>query len=139
MKPRLIVTLFLFCIVSAYAQPRYDMEKMQREHLNRGVVAIRCGNKVYVSWRTLTSDNVGEKFDIYRNGKKLNKKPITKGGNFFVDEQPLASETIYEIRGGNKNGTYTLKTDAPDGYIPIKIEKPEGGTSPEGRRYNYSQ
>ena len=119
------------------AQPRYDMSKLNREKLNRGVVAIRENGKVYVSWRTLTSDAKGQPFDVYRNGKKLNEKQLKQGGTFFIDEQPLATEATYEVRGGGINGSYTLKADAPEGYLPIRIEKPEGGTSPDGFRYTY--
>jgi rhamnogalacturonan endolyase len=61
------------------------MKTINREKLNRGVVAIRSGEKVVVSWRTLTSDSIGEAFDVYRDGKKLNKEPLTNGGTFFVD------------------------------------------------------
>ncbi len=42
--------------MTAIAQPRYDLEKMSRERLNRGVVAVRSGERVVVSWRTLSSD-----------------------------------------------------------------------------------
>ena len=119
------------------AQPRYDMSKLNREKLNRGVVAIRENGKVYVSWRTLSSDAKGQTFDVYRNGKKLNGKQLKQGGTFFTDEQPLATEATYEVNGGGINGSYTLKADAPEGYLPIRIEKPEGGTSPDGFRYTY--
>ena len=48
------------------AQPRYDMQHINREKLNRGVVAIRSGEQVVVSWRTLMSDAANEPFDVYR-------------------------------------------------------------------------
>ena len=41
------------------AQPAYDLKGMNREQLNRGVVAVRNGQQVVVSWRTLTTDPVG--------------------------------------------------------------------------------
>ena len=125
------------CLTAA-AQPRYNLDKMNREKLNRGVVAIRSGQKVVVSWRTLTSDAVGESFDVYRDGKKLNTSPLKKGGTFFVDEQPSDQDAVYEVRGGGKNGSYTLKKDAPIGFIPIPIQKPDDGTTPDGRRFTYS-
>ena len=125
-------------MLAAYAQPRYNMEKMNREKLNRGVVAIKQGQQVVVSWRTLTSDAVGQSFDIYRNGKKLNKKPLKKGGTFFVDEQPSGTDAVYEVKGGGIDGSYTLKGDAPDGYIAIALQKPDDGTTPDGQRYSYS-
>lgn len=66
------------------AQPRYDMQHINREQLDRGVVAIRSGDQVMVSWRTLTSDAVGEAFDVYRNGRKLNTEPMRQGGTFLL-------------------------------------------------------
>jgi rhamnogalacturonan endolyase len=130
---------FVICpLSSVVSQPRYDMKTINREKLNRGVVAIRSGEKVIVSWRTLTSDAVGESFDVYRDGQKLNASPLCKGGTFFVDEQPLTRDAVYEIRGGGKNGKYTLRADAPDGYLPVKLQKPSEGTTPDGRTYSYS-
>lgn len=128
----------LFMGSPSVAQPRYDKAKMQLEKLNRGVVAIRDGKRVIVSWRCLSSDAVGEAFSVYRNGEIISKKKLTKGGTFFVDEHPLSASATYEVRGGGINGSYTLRADAPDGYIPIPIEKPADGTSPDGRRYSYS-
>ena len=113
------------------AQTNYDYSKLSREHLNRGVVAVKTGDgKVAVSWRTLKSDPKGQAYDVYRNGKKLNAKPLTTGGTFFVDNQPLQEDATYEVRGGNKNGSFTLKAKAPVGYLPIAIQKPEGGKVP---------
>ena len=129
---------YLFLISSTIAQPRYDMKTINREKLNRGVVAIRSGEKVVVSWRTLTSDSIGEAFDVYRDGKKLNKEPLTNGGTLFVDEQPSAKDAVYEVRGGGKDGKYTLLADAPDGYLPVKIQKPADGVTPDGETYTYS-
>ena len=123
---------------AASGQPNYDFNRLQREQLNRGVVAFRNEGKVIVSWRTLTSDKTGEPFDIYRNGTRLNKEPLTKGGTMFIDEQPALGDATYEIRGGGKNGTYTLKANAPEGYLPVKLQKPADGQTPDGETYRYS-
>lgn len=134
-------TTFILLAISTtmWAQPRYNMETIQDEKLNRGVVALKQDNgKVIVSWRTLRSDKKGEPFDVYRNGVKLNSTALTKGGTFFVDENPITGDVTYEIKGGNLNGTYTLKADAPNGYIPIKTNKPADGIALDGRKYTYS-
>ena len=136
-------TIFVFALLvvslTAHSQPRYDMEGMSREKLNRGVVAVKdADGQVIVSWRTLYSDATGEGFDVYRNGVKLNVNLLTSGGTFFVDSSPLATDATYEVRGGGINGSYTVKADAPVGYIPIKIEKPADGINPDGRSYTYS-
>jgi rhamnogalacturonan endolyase len=121
-----------------HAQPRYDMQNICREQLDRGVVAVRSGDKVIVSWRTLTSDSVGQSFDLFRDGKKLNKEPLSKGGTFFIDEKPSTKDAVYEVRGGGKNGKYRLKADAPDGYLPVRLQKPADGTTPDGKTFSYS-
>ena len=56
MKSRNLLSLLMVCMaVLSTAQPKYDIGNMQREQLNRGVVAIRNGQEVIVSWRTLES------------------------------------------------------------------------------------
>ena len=130
------------------AQPKYDLKTLKREQLDRGVVAIRDGERVVVSWRTLTTDGVGEAYDIYRcpvedhlqgkSGTKLNQQPLTKGGTCFIDSLPLTTDIIYEVRGGGNNGFYTLRADAPDGYLAVKLQKPADGVTPDGQTYTYS-
>ena len=133
MKKKLLLSIGLVVMVTLQtnAQSNYDYSKLCREQLNRGVVAVKTGDgKVAVSWRTLKSDPKGQAYDIYRNGKKLNAKPLKTGGTFFVDNQPLQEDATYEVRGGKKNGSFTLKAKAPVGYLPIAIQKPEGGKVP---------
>jgi hypothetical protein len=113
------------------AQTNYDYSKLSTEKLDRGVVAVRQPDgKVYISWRILRDDQKSEPFDIYRNGVKLNKMPLSDGGSFFIDENPLEEDATYELKGGSADGLFTLCQDAPVGYIPIKLNKPEGGRVP---------
>lgn len=121
-----------------HAQPNYDFSRLKCEQLNRGVVAFRSEGKVIVSWRILTTDAVSQPFDIYRNGTKLNKRPIKRGGSFFIDNDPIPIEATYEVRGGGINGSYTLMPDAPEGYLPVTLQKPADGMTPDGQTYTYS-
>ena len=131
MKQLLLTATIALLSVGLQAQTRYDYSRLATERLNRGVVAVRTNDgKVAVSWRTLTSDPKGQSYDVYRNGVKLNMEPLTTGGTFFIDEQPLTEDATYEVRGGKKNGSFTLKAKAPIGYLPIAIQKPEGGKVP---------
>jgi rhamnogalacturonan endolyase len=121
-----------------HAQPRYDFSRLHTERLDRGVVAIRLDDShVVISWRTLKTDSKGQAFDIYRDGKKLNTQPLIEGGTFYTDELPQGQTALYEVRGGEVSGTFTLEADAPQGYIPLKLNKPKGGTTPEGWPYGY--
>ena len=132
MKHFFLLLLIMLAGSSVGAQSRYHVKKMATESLDRGVVAIRqADGKVVVSWRVLRDDHHHEAFDVYRNGHRLTPQPLTKGGTFFIDEQPLQGEdAIYEVKGGSVNGQYTLCADAPVGYLPVKLEKPEGGKVP---------
>ena len=113
------------------AQTNYDDSKLSREQLNRGVVAVKTSDgRVAVSWRMLSSDRKAEPFDIYRNGTKLNSEPLTIGGSFFIDSLPASGDVVYKVCGGGKDGSFTLLADAPVGYLPIPIQRPEGGKVP---------
>ena len=145
-KISILFLLLGFMTVSSMvaAQPRYNMKTLQREKLNRGVVVMKTrSGKVFVSWRTMSSDKKGEPFTIYRNGELLTEKPLTTGGTFYEDKHPLAGQdATYEVRGGNKNGLFTLKADAQS-YLSIPLEKPQGGMTPDsvagflGRGYQF--
>jgi hypothetical protein len=131
MKTVLLSIAFSLLCLGITAQSNYNYTKLSTEKLDRGVVAVRQPDgKVFVSWRILRDDLKGESFDVYRNGIKLNKTPLTDGGSFFIDENPLAEDATYEIKGGAACGQFTLCQDAPIGYFPIKLNKPEGGKVP---------
>ena len=138
MKRLLTMTCCLAAFLVMMSQPRYKKELMNTERLNRGVVALRYQGQVVVSWRTLSDDKVGEPFDVYRNGVRLTEQSMTHGGTFFVDQQPLTEDAEYEVRGGGNNGSFLLKANAPEGYLPVRIQKPADGETPNGERYSYS-
>ena len=135
-KQLFILILALSALLTATAQPRYDYDRLSMERHDRGVVATRqADGKVFVSWRTLRSDAKAQPFDIYRNGVKLNTEPLTEGGTYFIDQQPLTdTDATYEVRGGTVGGAFTLPVDAPTGYLAIPIQKPEGGQVPVMRQ-----
>ncbi len=134
-----IISLFLTAIIlPVSAQTNYDTRHIQKEKLNRGVIALRNEKgQVYVTWRTLSSDQKGEPFDIYRDGKKLNKQPLTEGGTFFVDKHPAKGKAVYEVRGGRQNGSFSLAADAPKGYLSIPLDPPDDDITPSGQPYSY--
>ena len=126
----LLITLLALTLttIRTTAQTNYDYSQLQRERLDRGLVAVRTADgKVAVSWRTLMSDAKGQPYDVYRNGVRLNTAPLTTGGTFFIDEHPLSGDATYEVRTPNQpSATCLLSAAAPVGYIPIPLQKPEG-------------
>ncbi|MDE6291721.1 MAG: rhamnogalacturonan lyase, partial [Muribaculaceae bacterium] len=123
-----------------HAQARYDFSKLKMENLGRGVVAVReTPEKVNVSWRYLSDDPDSQAFDVYRDGRKINKAPVTDA-TFFTDNYRGKDAATYEVRPtkGNLKGTYTLPSDAPLGYIDIPLDTPELGVDIWGKEYFYS-
>ena len=145
------IAIYLLCIfmllpvATMTAQPGYNYSKLQREKLNRGVVAIRENpSEVIVSWRYLSSDPIQTGFNVYRDGKKLTDTPITVS-TLFRDKNNSQKTAVYEIRPVLKgkethhiDGTYTLPENAPLGYLEIPLQKPADGVTPAGDTYTYS-
>lgn len=135
----------LTSLSTATAQPNYDYSKLQQEKLGRGVIAIRENpSEVIVSWRYLSSDPIQTGFNVYRDGKKRNAKPIITG-TLFRDENSSQDAAVYEVRPilkgketHQKDGRYTLPPNATLGYLPIPLQKPKDGTTPAGDTYSYS-
>ena len=131
MKRKFIRTLLLGValfsnINHSDAQARYDFSKLKMENLGRGVVAVReSPDKVNISWRYLSHDPESQSFDVYRNGKKINKTPISES-TFFTDNYKGTEAAFYEVKPskGTLSGSYTLPANAPLGYIDIPLDRP---------------
>ena len=137
------ISAFLsLCLIAAFvvAQPNYDFSKLKREHLGRGVIAIRENpSTVAVSWRYLSSDSMDESFDVYRNGEKVNKHPI-RNATFFQDIYKGTESVLYTVKAiqSKTESNYQLPSDAPAGYLNIPLNRPENGTTPAGQSYFYA-
>lgn len=145
----LYIYMFLCFLISTTgllsSQPHYDFAKLKQEKLGRGFIAVRENvNTVNLSWRYLSCDPIDIAFDIYRDGKKINNTPVCNA-TFFKDLHSSDGEFNYELRiaGGaeKQNNTtpshYTLKKNAPHGYINIPLNIPPDGVTPAGQTYSY--
>ena len=145
MKKRILdtTTLIMVAGLTTLAQPKYDYSLLSTEKLDRGVVAVRqADGRAFISWRTLMTDPKGAAFDVYRNGQKLNQAPLTKGGTWFIDDNPTDG-AVYEVRcemeegRGKKEDISHLTSSishqpsslfplpSPIGYLPIPLQKPD--------------
>lgn len=140
MRIAIFVVAVCVALVSAVAQPNYDYSKLQREHLGRGVIAVRENSStVIVSWRYLSSDAPDESFDVYRDGQKLNEQPLTDA-TFFKDHYEGTEAAIYSVRAlkGKGVSSYRLPEHAPWGYLNIPLHRPEEGKTPKGETFTYA-
>jgi rhamnogalacturonan endolyase len=146
-----IFFLFLTCIsFSATALTR------QMENLDRGLVAIKVSQGVFLSWRCLGTDNSNTAFNIYRDNAVINSVPISDSTN-YIDPSGTATsfykvipvQNGVEIKTGAK-----MVTPWSQQYKTIQLKRPAGGTTepnkygsvgkaatksfPSGQPYGYS-
>src|ERR1044072_256330 len=98
MKKNLI--LITVCLLSLFTHA-YAQRKMER--LNRGVVAVRSGSSVFISWRLLGLDPSGIGFNIYRSANggaavKLNSSVLTAGTNYTDNAANLTQSNSYYVK-----------------------------------------
>lgn len=134
MKIQKIKLLFLFgmMIVATFMSAQ-----MQVEHLDRGAVAVMKENGTFLSWRLLAGEPYETGFNIYRDGKLLNVRPITDVTNYF--DAGAASASKYEIKTvmkGKEKKTgksVFMKISQTEGenseFFDIPLNKPERGVN----------
>lgn len=114
------------------------------DNLGRGVLAVKANNGVFVSWRSLPSDDAKLAFDVYRDGTKITDSPLTNKTNFTDKEGTVNSKyTIKAILNGVEKETAAASDVWASDYMKIHLDRPAGGTSPAGgkdelRDYTYT-
>ncbi|MEU4393835.1 rhamnogalacturonan lyase [Kribbella sp. NPDC023855] len=151
-----IVTVALLPNTAAVAidtAPATDAQpaaKSQVENLNRGVISVHTGKGNRVSWRQLADDPAGTTFNVYRNGIKVNKAPIS-GATSLVDAGAPAGAK-YAVRAVADGVERAAKHAAEDSLTlnavsgaagitassrDVPIQQPAGGRTPSGENYTY--
>ena len=101
---------------TAQAQPAYDMSSLVMPRWGRGAVAVPTqGDSVMLSWRLLDDK---EEFNVYQDGKRLNKKPLKGATQFYAKAKAGA---VYEVECGKKRSR-ALVFDKD--YLAIPMQKP---------------
>lgn len=119
--------------VKTAAKPR------QMEHLNRGLVAVKTKKGVFLSWRLLGTDPEETAFNLYRNGHRINPTPVSSSTN-FLDKHGNGKSVYYVTKVlGDKEVETSPKTAVwQKPYLDVPLNKPDGGTTPDGVLYTYS-
>ena len=85
-----LITLCLTCLVALGASAQRSTDK-----ISRGLVAVKKGSSVFCSWRIFGEEYYDTKYNIYRDGVKLNATPL--------------SVSNYTDNGGTVNNKYTVE------------------------------
>lgn len=141
MKKTAMAALMLAATTASWAQYSHTINA---DNLGRGVIAVKADNGVFVSWRSLPTDDANMGFDIYRDGMKINETPLTKKTNFTDPEGTVESKyAVKAILNGVEEETATANNVWASDYMKIHLDRPEGGISPAGgakeqREYTYT-
>ncbi|MCW3794639.1 rhamnogalacturonan lyase [Paenibacillus sp. LS1] len=109
------------------------------EYLDRGVVAVKTGTGVFVSWRLLGTEGSNVSFNVYRDGTKVNATPITNSTN--LQDASGTSSSKYTVRAVVSETEQAASAAASvwgNNYLSVPLSVPAGGTTPDGVAYTYS-
>ncbi|MBQ8637904.1 MAG: rhamnogalacturonan lyase [Lachnospiraceae bacterium] len=116
------------------------------EKLNRGLVAAKTGDGIFLSWRLMKeevtgygeSGMTGTDFVVYRNGKRL--QVVTDSTNYLDREGTM--DDVYAVsklvRGEETVPCAGVKAwKSGENYIDLPLKRPEGGVTPAGEAFVY--
>lgn len=120
-------------LLASFGMSAQYSHTIQAEKLDRGVVAVKTDKGVFVSWRSLVSDDKAMAFDVYRDNVKINETPLKSKTN-FTDAAGTAGAK-YTVKAVVDNNVVETSKEAAvweTPYMRIHIDRPEGGKSPAG-------
>ena len=128
-----------------YVTPVHYVKQEQLEKLERGLIAVKTKNGVFLSWRLFVTEVTGftdggltgVSFVLYRNGVKLAE--VKDSTNYVDQEGDEQSEYAVApiIFGMESDACQTVKV-WEKGYFDIPIKKPVDGITPLKEAYTYS-
>lgn len=110
------------------------MAQRKTDNLDRGVVAVKKASGVFISWRIQADEYYDVKYNVYRNGTKLNSEPLNVSN--YTDNSGTATNTytvasvVNGVEGTQSEAVSpwdtgrvdkTSKTFACPAYFPIKV------------------
>ncbi len=131
-----IILSFLFAFSPLFAEAQEFNASQQQEKLSRGVVAVKTADGVFISWRVLGTDSPSTTFNIYRDGKRLNGKPLSVSNYIDKDGSAESSYTVKTVVASAE--TSEAETVAPwaDTFLTLNICPPVENNEIEIRRPN---
>ena len=93
------------------------------EQLDRGTVAVKSGNSVFVSWRILGTEYYDTQYNLYRDGVLVNAAPLSVS-NYKDDAGTVSSTyTVRAVVRGVEQPASAPAAVLANGYLSIKMDK----------------
>ncbi|MGW0945329.1 rhamnogalacturonan lyase family protein [Streptomyces sp. NPDC002623] len=119
-------------LFSAPAGHAADAPRRIVEDLDRGLVAVPSGQGTFLSWRLLGTEyaRYGDAiaFDVYKNGRRLNRQPIRKSTTYQDDTPGTGTYTVRAVVDGRSQKASPPALDLADGYAEIPLAAADGYT-----------
>lgn len=140
MKRKQGYRILTFLLVYTLLALPLQSAQRQMEYLDRGLVAVKTEKGVFISWRLLGNDPEQTAFNVYRNGnERINKAPLTDVTNLTDEKGTLTDRyTVRAIINGKETEESTPAVPWHEPYKVIQMNRPAGGTTPEGKSYVYT-
>lgn len=107
------------------------------ENLDRGLVAMKTSEGIYLSWRLRADEDYNSEFVIYRDGQKIAQTELTnyidKDGNMDSGYQIAIIENGAEQKKSDWAMAYPMGSD----YFDIQLDKPQDAVLPNGESVEY--
>lgn len=108
---------------------------VQLEYLDRGTVAVKTEEGVFLSWRLLGTENYDSSFIVYRNGERLAQiEDVTN----FADPEGQVTDRYTVVRADESFGDGKEVPVWEDACLRLPLDVPEGGISLDGEQYSYT-
>ena len=134
-------------VLTSYADTNSTTEKRVMEKLDRGTVAVKTNDGVYLSWRLLGTESLtNQAFDIYRDSEKIyttgehdatcyTDSKGTADNKYTVVPKGEAIDETEAVDVWTTNTTYKGRSVA---YKDIAFKVPDGGKTPTDEEYTYT-
>ncbi|MDA3883723.1 MAG: carbohydrate-binding protein [Bacteroidales bacterium] len=130
MKTIIIRFSLLFFIIGCVI-PNHILAQRQMENLDRGLVAVKVNNGVFLSWRVLGTDPKDIAFNIYRDNTKVNANPITGASNLSDGAGTNnSSYTVRPVVNGEEKAVGGTATVWGSQILTVNLDRPSNNHQP---------
>lgn len=99
--------------------------RRRMDDMGRGLVAVRMNNGVFVSWRWEGTESLDTKYNLYKNGVKLNSEPMSLTNYFDIYYMGKDKYSVSAVTNGVEGKRCAEVSVWDDGYLEIPLERPE--------------
>ncbi len=139
MKNIILFFFFVFNILTGgITNPAYGM-KRQMEALDRGLVAVKTENGIFVSWRVLGNEK-DMAFNVYKNDKFL-KSVSSKQATCLTDKSGSMEDryVVKAVRKGKETDTSKEVRPWKEDFLTLQLNRPEKRSYSTIRRFYPSE